>query len=92
MEDPAVAAEVDEMWSFVQSKAQQRWLWWAVNHEMGEVLVYVLSSHEDDALLQLKALLDLSSTRMVEVHTKGTYLLRYILLENAILRRLSESI
>jgi hypothetical protein len=26
MEDPTVEAEVDEMWSFVQSKAQQRWL------------------------------------------------------------------
>lgn len=58
VEDPSVEAEVDEMWSFVQSKAQQRWLWWAINHETGEVLAYVLSSHEDDAFLQLKALLE----------------------------------
>lgn len=57
-EDPTLEAEVDEMWSFVQSKAQQRWLWWAINHETGEVLAYVLSSHEDDAFLQLKALLE----------------------------------
>jgi insertion element IS1 protein InsB len=58
VEDPTVEAEVGEMWSFVQSKAQQRWLWWAINHETGEVLAYVLSSHEDEAFLQLKALLE----------------------------------
>jgi len=56
--DPTVSAEVDEMWSFVQSKAQQRWLWWAIDHETGEVLAYVFSNHEDDAFLHLKALLE----------------------------------
>jgi insertion element IS1 protein InsB len=57
-EDTPVEAEVDEMWSFVQSKAQQRWLWWAINHETGEVLAYVLGTHQDEAFLQLKALLE----------------------------------
>jgi insertion element IS1 protein InsB len=52
-----VEAEVDEMWSFVQSKAQQRWLWHAINHKTGEVLAYVLSDHKDTAFLELKALL-----------------------------------
>jgi insertion element IS1 protein InsB len=51
-------AEVDEMWSFVQSKAQQRWLWWAIDHETGNVLAYVLATHEDEAFIQLKALLE----------------------------------
>jgi IS1 family transposase len=50
-------AELDEMWSFVQSKQQQRWLWQAVDHVTGEVLAYVLSTREDSAVLQLKALL-----------------------------------
>ena len=50
-------AELDEMWSFVQSKQQQRWLWQAVDHATGEVLAYVLNSREDRALLELKALL-----------------------------------
>jgi insertion element IS1 protein InsB len=58
MADPTVAAEVDEMWSFVQSKAQQRWLWWAVDHETGEVLAYVFSNHEDEAFVALKSLLE----------------------------------
>jgi insertion element IS1 protein InsB len=51
-------AEVDEMWSFVQSKDQQRWLWWAIDHETGNVLAYVLATHEDEAFIQLKALLE----------------------------------
>src|SRR5712671_8246828 len=29
------AAEMDEMWSFVGSKSQQRWLWHAIDHHTG---------------------------------------------------------
>ncbi len=50
-------AELDEMWSFGQSKQQQRWLWQAVDHTTGEVLAYVLNTREDRAFLELKALL-----------------------------------
>jgi insertion element IS1 protein InsB len=32
------AAEVDEMWSFVQSKSHQRWLWHAIDPLTGVVL------------------------------------------------------
>ncbi len=34
-------AEMDEMWSFVQSKQNQRWLWHAIDHRTGQVLAYV---------------------------------------------------
>ena len=30
-------AEIDEMWSFVGSKSQQRWLWHAIEHHTGQV-------------------------------------------------------
>ncbi len=50
-------AEMDEMWSFVQSKQQQRWLWHAIDHASGKILAYVLAPHEDAAFVQLKALL-----------------------------------
>lgn len=53
-----VEVEADEMWSFVGSKGQQRWLWHAINHHTGEVLAYVLSNHQDQTFLQLKALLE----------------------------------
>lgn len=51
-------AEMDEMWSYVQSKQQQRWLWLAIDHKTRKVLASVLGSHEDKALLELKALLE----------------------------------
>ena len=53
----AIDSELDEMWSYVHDKGNQRWLWHAINHETGEVLAYVFDSREDRALLKLKALL-----------------------------------
>ena len=50
-------AEMDEMWSFVGSKKQRRWLWSAIDHRTGKMLAYVLAPHEDVALVKLKALL-----------------------------------
>jgi insertion element IS1 protein InsB len=57
-QDEDLEAEVDEMGRFVQSKRQQRWLWWAIDHASGRVLAYVLATHADEAFLQLKALLE----------------------------------
>ena len=51
------AAEMDEMWSFVQSQQQQRWLWHAIDHGTGKVLAYVQAPHEDVDFLELKVLL-----------------------------------
>ena len=34
-------AEMDEMWSFVGKKGNQRWLWHAIDHHTGTVLAYV---------------------------------------------------
>ncbi len=50
-------AEMDEMWSFVGSKQQQRWLWHAVDHQTGQLLAYVLAPHEDAVVKHLKILL-----------------------------------
>jgi insertion element IS1 protein InsB len=50
-------AEADEMWSFVQRKRNQRWLWHAIDHRSGQVLAYVFGRRQDEAFLKLKALL-----------------------------------
>ncbi len=55
---PIEEAEADEMWSFVPSKKQQRWLWHAIDHQTGHGLAYVLADHKDQALVELKALLE----------------------------------
>ena len=51
-------AEADEMWSFVQRKKNQRWLWHAMDHHSGQVLAYVFGRRQDEAFLKLKALLE----------------------------------
>jgi insertion element IS1 protein InsB len=51
-------AEVDEMWSFVGSKQEPRWLWHAIDHRTGAVLAYVFGRRRDEVFLQLKALLE----------------------------------
>jgi insertion element IS1 protein InsB len=63
------AAEMDEVWSFVQSKKQQRWLWHAIDHKSGKVLAYVLATHEDAALKQLQQLL--ASFSIQQFYTDG---------------------
>jgi hypothetical protein len=47
-------AEMDEMWSFVGSKSQQRWLWHAIDHHTGQILAYVFGTREDETFLKLK--------------------------------------
>jgi insertion element IS1 protein InsB len=51
-------AEVDEMWSFVGQKKQQRWLWHAIDHRTGAVLAYVFGRRKDEVFVKLKALLE----------------------------------
>ena len=51
-------AEVDEMWSFVQRKKAQRWLWHAIDHRSGQVLAYVFGRRKDEVFLKLKVLLE----------------------------------
>jgi insertion element IS1 protein InsB len=50
-------AELDEMWSFVGTKKQPRWLWGALDHQTGRMVAYVFGRREDQAFLALKALL-----------------------------------
>jgi insertion element IS1 protein InsB len=52
------AAEVDEMWSFVGSKQEPRWLWHAIDHWSGAVLAYVFGRRQDEVFLKLKGLLE----------------------------------
>ncbi len=53
-----VESELDEMWSFVTKKSNQRWLWHAIERKSGKVLGYVFGTRSGGVFLQLKALLD----------------------------------
>ena len=54
----AIEGELDEMWSFVQNKKSQRWLWHAIERTTGKVLAYVLGSRTDKVFVKLKTLLE----------------------------------
>jgi insertion element IS1 protein InsB len=66
-------AELDEMWSFVGSKKQPRWLWGALDHQTGQVLAYVFGRREDQALLAMKALLEPLGIRRFYTDGWGAY-------------------
>ncbi len=48
-------AEVDEMWSCVGRKKEQRWLWHAIDHRSGQVLASVFGRRQDEVFLKRKA-------------------------------------
>jgi insertion element IS1 protein InsB len=52
-----IALELDEQWSFVGRKSNQRWLWLAINHYTSEILAYTFGNRTDTVLRQLKYLL-----------------------------------
>ena len=52
-----LSSELDEMWSFVQAKANPRWLWHAIDHYTGQVLAYVFGRRKDSVFLRLQELL-----------------------------------
>ena len=51
-------AEMDEMWSYVGRKDNQRWLWHAIDRETRKVLAYVFGERKDRVFLELKSLLE----------------------------------
>jgi IS1 family transposase/transposase-like protein len=54
----AGAAETDEMWGFVGTKGNQRWLWHAIEHHTGAVWASVFGRRKDAVFVQRKALLE----------------------------------
>jgi insertion element IS1 protein InsB len=66
-----IRVEMDEMWSFYQDKKHQIWLWWAIDHDTGEVLAYWFGrrGHKNlDTLLEL-----LRPLKIGKVYTDGNY-------------------
>lgn len=51
-------SELDEMWSFVGKKKNQRWLWHAIDRRSGKVLAHTFGRRTDEVFLQLKKLLE----------------------------------
>ena len=66
-----IRVEMDEMWSFYHDKRHQIWLWWAIDHDTGEVVAFWFGSREHcnlDKLLELLLPLNIG-----KVYTDGNY-------------------
>jgi IS1 family transposase len=50
-------AEMDEQWSFVGNKSNQRWIWYTVEHSTNTILAYVFGKRKDVVFKELQALL-----------------------------------
>ncbi len=47
-------AELDEMWSYVGKKDNQRWLWHAIDDNTHEILAYCFGTRKDKVFRELK--------------------------------------
>jgi insertion element IS1 protein InsB len=56
--EAACEVEMDEQWSYVGNKANQRWLWYAIDHATNTMLAYVFGKRKDQVFLRLKTLLE----------------------------------
>ena len=66
-----IRVEMDEMWGFYHDKGHQIWLWWAIDHDTGEVIAFWFGTREHahlDNLLELLVPLNIG-----KVYTDGNY-------------------
>ncbi|MCU0355654.1 MAG: IS1 family transposase [Cytophagales bacterium] len=51
------SVSIDEQWSYVGSKQNQHWLWYAIEKHSGKVLAFAFGKRSDEAFAALKQLL-----------------------------------
>jgi insertion element IS1 protein InsB len=66
-------AEMDEQWSYVGNKSEQRWLWYAIDHASSTLLAYVFGRRKDDVFQQLQSLLQPFNITRYYTDNGGTY-------------------
>ncbi|KDW68744.1 putative transposase [Escherichia coli 2-005-03_S4_C1] len=69
----ALICELDEQWSFVGSKAQQHWLWYAYNTKTGGVLACTFGPRTDETCRELLVLLTPFNIGMLTTDEWGSY-------------------
>ena len=68
-----IDAELDEQWSYVGSKKNQRWLWLAIQHNTSEVLAYTFGKRTDEVMLKFKKLLNPFGIKKYYTDNLGSY-------------------
>jgi len=73
LEEAGHEAELDEQWSYVGNKSNQRWLWYAVDHATNTVLAYMFGKRKDEVFKKLTALLEPFAIRRYYTDDWGAY-------------------
>jgi insertion element IS1 protein InsB len=66
-------SEMDEQWSYVGDKSNQRWLWHAVDHKTNTVLAYVFGRRKDPVFKKLKKSLEPFGIKRYYTDDRGAY-------------------
>jgi insertion element IS1 protein InsB len=66
-------ADLDEMWSFVGNKDNQRWLWLAIDHDSRAVLAFTFGERKDKVFRVLQTLLIPFGVTMFYTDDWGAY-------------------
>ena len=70
-ENIKIRVEMDEMWSYYHDKSHQVWLWWAIDHDTGDVVAYWFGTREHGNLDKLIELLN--PLKIGTVYSDGNY-------------------
>ncbi len=64
---------MDEQWSYVGKKSEQRWLWYAIDHATSTILATIFDRRKDEVFKQLKALLQPFNITRYYIDDWGAY-------------------
>ena len=74
--------EMDEMWSIIRCKSQQCGPWYAINHNNGNVIAYVLGSIKIQSSEKLTTLISNLNLNISRVYTDNNFLYHEIMPRN----------
>jgi insertion element IS1 protein InsB len=66
-------AEVDEQWSYVQNKQEQRWLWYALDKISSKIIAYAFGKRTDDTFRLLLSRLRTFNVKLYFTDDWGSY-------------------
>ena len=69
----ALEAELDEQWSYVGDKSNQRWIWYAVDHVTNKILAFTFGKRKDEVFLDLKTMLEPFNIKRYYTDDWGAY-------------------
>jgi len=80
------------MWSFVQNKDNQRWLWLAIDHNNSTILAFTFGKRKDEVFRELKKILAPFGVTMFYSDDWGNYVRNLNVSEHTISKKNTQKI